>query len=483
MGQWEENVEDVRFVLSRIEWFATQPVETVRAHFRTHKMDGLCTVPHPSGKGTGFICGREAYLRINALGERFLACHRDKAAKVRLQEYTQELRAELVRRFIKESEPVERKNVDRMLSTAYRRISHRFEGLVHYIPCSVFLARRPAEFEVGPVRFMLRSKFEDAYGAEIEARREALASEMLEDARAMAEQSPTAAIDVSPAHYERLADSITSRMTGFFQRFDWVAIVEIPECDERTSERRALLAVEAALDMLKLLIGQSHTYKLGTAYGPRPNADSATLSRSPDGDLRISVSMGYQGNVIDNDWLSIILEQGRFYFETGVQTIGAIVDPNTATYLKLRFLDALRWYGEGVCENSLGAQVIKFVTAIEAMTVTGKERNERGEERGVTEIVTNRTTALSWHPCWKTRGKRVNEIGAVYDCRSRLVHGTMSPNDESLEEMAWKAEEIAQSALLDGLDFFEGLGLNDKAFGLKDLRKAYCGLEESCVRE
>jgi hypothetical protein len=474
MGQAEDNIADVRFILSKVEWFTNQPF----AYLKEHKEEWLYCVPHPSEEGAPLTCGYEAHQRFYTLARRLLSSDAEKAARVHLPNYVKELKAEFVRRFLQESKPVDRSNVDRLLSSAYRRASRKFDSLVHYVPCTVFVDPNPNEFEVGPVHFMRKSRFEELHSGELETQKKILAASLLQDASQNPATGEASKDMISGTDCKESADLFVDELRDFFGHYDWIAEVTVAECDEHTSRSRALLVVEAALDVLKLFFGKAYADRLGTAYGPRLNAKSAELTRSSNGAWNMSVSTGYHGNIVGEKWLSIIYEQAGCCFHRAGQTLHCLVDPQERTHLRERFVDALTWYGDGVSELSPAAQVVKYVSAMERITGTGKEHDAEGNERGVTEIVTIRSTILYHHGCQKSYEECKAEVNAIYDCRSNLVHGSLSPFADSVANMAAKAEEVTRFVLLGGLDLFTAVGLSNAAFRVDDLRRSYLKFEK-----
>ena len=106
MSKSEQNINDVQFILSQVEWFLAKSAEELISHFKENKMDVFWSLPHPEGKGMLF-CGYEAYQRFYVLAKRFLSSHKDKATNVYLGEYVEALCAEFVRRFVKEAKLVD----------------------------------------------------------------------------------------------------------------------------------------------------------------------------------------------------------------------------------------------------------------------------------------------------------------------------------------------------------------------------------------
>jgi hypothetical protein len=146
--------------------------------------------------------------------------------------------------------------------------------------------------------------------------------------------------------------------------------------------------------------------------------------------------------------------------------------------LCLRFIDALSWYGDAITEPSPAAKIIKFVTAIEGITRTGFERDDSGNKRGVTKVVTLRAGILYSMVTEGRLGDSLPQVSAIYRCRSGLVHGSTSPFDDSITGSVPKAAEMARVILLGGLDYFCHLGIEDMGFNPEELSRRYRLLEK-----
>jgi hypothetical protein len=137
--------------------------------------------------------------------------------------------------------------------------------------------------------------------------------------------------------------------------------------------------------------------------------------------------------------------QNGFYFQHASRALKLAAGFGSAPPLCLRFIDTLTWYGEASADRPPAVRIVKFVTALEAMTGTGPERDASGREvRGGTEIVTTR--AAIWHE-FATGGTFVGsqkEIARLYDAHSNLVHGAISPFDDDIISLSHDAEEIVR---------------------------------------
>jgi hypothetical protein len=151
-------------------------------------------------------------------------------------------------------------------------------------------------------------------------------------------------------------------------------------------------------------------------------------------------------------------------------------DLDTAPPLCVRFVDALAWYGEAVAECSTAAKIVKFVSAIERLVCTGKEHDAEGKVLPLAEIVVARAAIFYSRGPGATLVEARTQFERIYDSRSRIVHGSISPFDECLRSIASKTEEVTRMVLLAGLDFFTSLGIDDPRFKEKQLKEQYARL-------
>lgn len=56
----------------------------------------------------------------------------------------------------------------------------------------------------------------------------------------------------------------------------------------------------------------------------------------------------------------------------------------------------------------------------------------------------------------------VKRIESIYDLRSRLVHGTLSPFDPEVRHRRYKVLTVAEKALVKGLNLYDQDGLFDR---------------------
>jgi Apea-like HEPN len=202
---------------------------------------------------------------------------------------------------------------------------------------------------------------------------------------------------------------------------------------------------------------------------------SAQLFRGKNGKLNISTSRMSRGKPIGDEWLEILESDYGDYLMALSQAIELLTFFKTLPPLWERFLDALTWYGDAVAESSEAAKIIKFVSAIERMTGTGKETSP---ERRVTDIIVSRASILYRNISGQKLIDSIRRVEDIYDQRSNLVHGSLSPQDEVCTKDAIEAEYLTRFILLAGFDFFDYLDLADTTVTQKKLKLAYIELEK-----
>jgi hypothetical protein len=143
----------------------------------------------------------------------------------------------------------------------------------------------------------------------------------------------------------------------------------------------------------------------------------------------------------------------------------AAADPDIQRPLSQRLLDSIHWFGEGVRETTDAARVIKYVTAMERLLMTQ-------EHDDIAKIVAERTAAF----CFagdetQTLEQWRADASKIYDLRSRLVHGAMSPAAREVRDGAYLAAKLARFAILSVLNHFGEPGLKEDKISTKRLAK------------
>lgn len=468
MDKTLQNIEDIKFIISEIRRFSSMPWPDLE-HRRE---DSSYTLPSLSGIGS-LICGQEAGKRLIVLTERYSDTQQDLKNNIDITQLKDAITIQLVQRFLKGEKEVDRRNVDKMLSAARRKLKATQKSLTHYIPCVVVSSDEPEEFAIGPVRFIRMEKFLLDQKEELEIERQRIYREHIKRCEEAKSKYPENCVAI-PTRSAELAARLIDDLTTYFSSFKWVATVKIPECDEKTSRQRAELAVEAALNMLKLFFGAYHNKKLRQGHIRGRLDATANLTRETDGSFNISlVGPEAQDVFAEEGWFQKMSgETGSWYLRAASSALDSCQNPNNSSHLKQRFLDALAWYGQAVSEQTPSAQIIRYVAAWERITTTKRE------DEYLSQIVTRRTALLSID---KDRGfqERLKNAKEVYNCRSRLMHGTCSPFDKALQTISSLAEEVTRKILFKSLEIFDLLVNEFPNPKPTDLEQKYLSLEKN----
>lgn len=430
-------VNDVRFILDECD-----RLNKVVQHggLRTlSQHDLLSSLPHPSGVGS-VLCGHSAAVKVTELAEE-AARRGNLTRRIELTTLRTEISRLIVSRFIKEKRPLNVTQLDRLMSSAVKKAQSQCMTLTHLIPCHLMSARDPERFSIGPVTFHNRASF----------RRLLLKKAGDRDRMHNDDKAKSTHVRFLLAHAIR-----------YYRNFQWVAEVEIVNCDFDTSKALAEEVVTAALNCLHMLLGTSWTGRMRVGGVNIRSDHRAMLTLSPSGELEPTLSSTGFGEVTFPDgWFAKLLDSNFEYWQTlFAVALESIVCPELERPLSRRFLDAAQWFGEATRDEGPATRTIKFVTALERMLMT-EERDD------VTSLVAERVAALCFNTEVGSRDVWREKTRAAYDLRSRLVHGSISPRAPEVRRGASVAAEVAEAALLRAIEAFGVEGLQAKSMTSK----------------
>lgn len=374
--------------------------------------------------------------RLDALARRYLSSAREGRGRIDPSVYAGIISSELAGRFVHQHREPNQMQTARLLAAALRRASTDIEDRTHFVPCRLFDGAGPVGLTVGPVVFKPTTIFRKGHAEAVAADAELAA--LLEH-------------DYAP--------------------WEWTAEVTVRGCDRIVSRERALSAVDGALDMLRLCAAPDGARNLARSGAPDlPRAVPAGLWADAQGRLHSSrpeAGPGPDGNAIlrqlhtneDRDWL-----------DRAGGTLSPLTDPSLDWPLSVRFREAASWFGKGVSETSDAARILDFVTAIERAVVTG-------DHPEIWRAVTRRAAVLAAAAEGGDPGDWLQRAGDIYDIRSQIVHGALSPFAPEAAAMAPRVAALARATLHGALDFFAKLGLTRGRFSAARLEAEYRRLE------
>lgn len=234
------------------------------------------------------------------------------------------------------------------------------------------------------------------------------------------------------------------RAIGYYRNFKWVAKVTVSNCDLETSEETSQETLVSAIDCLHFVLGRKQSYRMRVAESAVSYDSKALAYLDASNNLHVSTSNGSLDLMgFSEGWSK---DLARADIAEMLDLIGLALqsraDRSLNHPLSERFLDAARWFGEGVRDSAAFSKTVKFITAVERLVVAGKTDN-------LTETVSTRVADMTLESdapeAWESYRKRVSK---AYGLRSDLVHGSVSPFAERVLSEVSQAGEISENLLV-----------------------------------
>ena len=378
--------------------------------------------------------------RVAALALRYLASAPEGRGRIDPDAYRAELLSEFGGRFLHQGRDLDETQAGRMLAAALRRAAVDIEDRTHFIPCRPWPDGSMASLAVGPVNFRRTEAFR---------------------------RSQTEALTADP--------EFVATVERDFAPWPFVAEVTVRGCDRVISRQRALEAVDRALDLLRLFAGADSARALGRAGAPGPPIlRPAGLWADSKGRLHPvraeAVGAGDPAEIAGR----LRDRAGRAWLDGAGRSLQPLVDPALNWPLAARFREAVSWYGAALAETSAAARIVDFVAAIERAVVAA-------DHADIWRLVTQRASLLAAGAAREDQAGAAGDDAAewlararaVYDCRSRIVHGGLSPFAPEATSMAPDAERLARAVLRGVLPVYARIGLARAAVSADRLERAF----------
>lgn len=436
--------ETIQFALSEAARFQNLIAEAARSKQLQSlpKDDLLYGLRRPDGHE--WVYGREADRRVFELAIDALR-HARLASVASSDPMYKALKSMIVEHFITGRREITLPAVEKAVAAAVRIVRKELADSRHLIPCQLMFVADPDRFSIGPVTFHNRVTFQS------------IADELVDQHRKVASAKGR--------------KSTAEDVLAYFANFTWVADVTIKGCDQEVGEQRASQAVNAALDFLHLLFGHYHSRKM-VVGGPGLEVDRRGTLEVRNGETRISYLVDSTSAVgFDKGWSEMLDRFGsRQLVDSAGRAIEAIADPTVKRPLAIRFINAASWHGQAVREASPAAAIIKSVTALENLVSTEKSTE-------TTRIVSERSAAMSFDPTGNERlAALIKKMRDIYDLRSRLVHGGLSPFDPEVRSRRSEVLAAVERSLINGLALLDQDGLLDRSLSKTQLGTGLDGL-------
>ncbi|WP_298242041.1 HEPN domain-containing protein [uncultured Bradyrhizobium sp.] len=444
-------VEDLSFVFEECERVHKLISNTPPGEFKNlSRSDVGGDLPHPAGRGN-MTCSTAGVRRVRHLAEQALL-NSDAGGTLELDRVYRAFRQIIVDRFVKDGLPIDERNVEKAMSSAVKAAKRDRADTIHYLPCRLMYAAKPDSFSVGPVTFLTTKQFNERMSEKL-------------DAYARGDGSKSMKVE----------EGLLEDARYYYDGFTWVGQVEILNCDAGVSKMRGQLAVTAALNFIHVIFGSYHTDRMMVG-GPRMENDRrAHITLRLDGSVDVSTSWSATSAVGFHEGWNALLERetAPLLISAAGKAIEPMTNPAVKRPLATRLTDAVGWFGDAVREESPAAQIVKAVTALEALVMTG-------EHIDIASEVSTRAAALCFDPERDGTFEEVNkEMLHAYDMRSKLAHGSLSPFDAEVTQYAPQCLYWAERVIGGALVLFESHGLLDRDLSTRQLKEGMTRLIEA----
>ena len=411
--------KDISFILEECVRISTMSWEELKC---LPNEDAFCTVPHPSGEGE-LICGKEAQKRFAGL-----SAEAGKRAgllrSVTRHTLIEPAKAFLIQRFVIENREINRQQIDKYLSSVGRAARRKCSDVTHFVPCTLMMIQEPELFRIGPVTFRNRANFR----------------------KIMLNHLANFDQDLESDLEREMARKLMATALTFYRQFDWVAEISVKNADSSTSATTAKRVVTSALDCLHLIFRAKHTHKMHVG-GPALRTDRrGGVTIAQDGKLQPHGSVSWAGQAsFPEDWSRELNDphMANLVSLCGI-ALEVLVDPDLNRPISQRFLDAAQWFGEASRDEQPATKLVKYVTSLERMLMTDEKDN-------IADLVSARVAALCCGNGASDRQKWYSDAKRIYHLRSRLVHGSLSPNDPEIGDEVWLAAHLGEESLANAL--------------------------------
>ncbi|MDX6749678.1 HEPN domain-containing protein [Geminicoccaceae bacterium 1502E] len=446
---------DIEFILAEVERFARLPREE---YGELTFYDALSHLPHPSGSGM-LICGYAANSRLNKLAEYAISKSRY-VRRVAVQSVAKELQRLISKRFIGYRDALTDQAADRVVAAAIKHAARQCTDMTHIIPCHICHDQSPALFQIGPVTFMPMEKWLTINSDAIQK----YPNHEISPDNEGKSKTPT-----------KIQLMLAEDTLSYYKSFSWVAQIHVKDCEPSVGRQLAMSMVRNAIDVLHLLVGAPYSKHFcieGAAFRADRRGEIALDSA---GDLCLRASIKWRrGHFGETWWQAINRGSGNFLIEILGVAIKEGNDIRRPAPLAGRFLDALTWYGEAVRDEFTASRIVKYITAMERVLIIGSEAM-------IADIISSRGAALMYNfevACGRSCDSNAlrKRFRRVYDFRSRLVHGSNSPMDDGLGEIAREAEELCRAVLRCIAIYYGQEGFLRRDLGNRELKEAYAAL-------
>jgi hypothetical protein len=456
----EQNIADATFVIEELNRFITMDPRDVIRHIREHPEDAFATLRGP--RGGILFCGKTAYDRFEQIADRTIKRGSAEEKTFDRRDYVRALRDAFAKVFIEGAKPVTQGSVMRFINRARELATADLVHVTHHLPCVVFYDRAPDHFSVGPVTFTTRERFLAQQEEELRRYRNSNFSAFAAGLRKRQSELSDAEVEAESAEF---ADKHIEGIRSYYLEYEWVASVLIPPAHGSVSQLRAERTVDAALDVLRLFV-PTFPERYRRANAPKTPFHTRELMTNASGRLISAMRQGGRGAPALEGWYEGVMSDAPELWQEFERAIGRLTKGDKPDELTQRLVDALNWFGQAVVEANPAAAIVKYTAALERLTITGHV------DQGLEAMVIKHVAFLNGDRTDKSAREIIDDLGKLYQMRSDLMHGSLSPYDDSVPAVLRIGWEVTRWSLLRAALVFRSLRASGKA-NRKDLGTVY----------
>lgn len=335
-------VSAAKFVVSEIDRISSLSVQERMGRLREQKLQAFQGFLWGHPDYSPLECGPEGADRFEEILDLAKMRHPDLEQDCSRRTLHRALVFTFADRYVRQRKPIDAGSVSAVVDAASRHVRKKLVERRIALPCRMWTRAGPDAIDIGPVTLMRAETF-------------------LTD--------PSIRWPEADRHQEQLRSA-----RDFSSKVGWIAIVELPPTDKAMALARAENAADAALNVLRLLLGPDRTRRLRRASSWGPTARHCHFEVFQDGSASISATYAGDDELMWSNWPEYVFEEDRNTVRlwSGAAICG-ITSPRECVPLQQRFLDALKWYGDGVTESNDAGRLIKYVFSWERLVITGEQ--------------------------------------------------------------------------------------------------------------
>jgi Apea-like HEPN len=405
------------------------------SHGKKRPEDFWCEIPHPSGKGY-VTCGPDGWKKILHLSDLVFRYKPDLAPRL-----SRNMVVNCVSQIYSELILANKKDVGEdmagiFLNAVCARIESTLVTIECHFPCVLFYGGKTEKFSVGPVTFQRTREF-------FRESKDALKIGLVA-------ASATAAGSASSwATNGRAQDTWTGRLRQMYaityrdyRAYPWVASVRMNGFPEEMAKQKSVQIVNLALSVMRIVVGAKLTSGIGVARGLLEARRSSSLWRDSEGKMHVGISSKMLGPVSLRGWEDMLKPPLCSYLFMLGESLRALADGFVVSHGHQRLIDAVSWYGDAAGDPQYSSKIIKYVSSIETLVIGTRQQG------GTKKAFKDRLSALFDHFDCDEMGDIENRSSALYEIRSKALHGGLHRRSEELVRYASEAEEMARMCLL-----------------------------------